>query len=108
MTPPPADPAKAAVEAESARSQINGRLAEQLAAWSTRWRDAAAASAANAAARTAAIKAHVDRMARLESHEFLLKEMKDSSSYPLLREFFGYSKFFRLEAEAALARESRK
>jgi hypothetical protein len=112
---------------------LNEDMAEELHRWSVRWMEAEQDSATNRAGRIAATQAHLDRMISIESGtmvhkeladhplvkemderktpvdfplELLVKELKNGNEYSeAMRRYPEVVRYFRLEAEALLAKE---
>ncbi|SIN75740.1 hypothetical protein SAMN05444166_0670 [Singulisphaera sp. GP187] len=107
---------------------LNEVMAEELHKWSVRWMEAECDAAVDQAGRVVAAQTHLDRMMAVESGKMARKELAD---HPLLKEIDKFRKgfvdagvealreinpaaasryrdvarYFRLEAEARLARE---
>jgi hypothetical protein len=110
---------------------LNEAMAEDLHKWSVRWLEAECDAAPTQAGRMTAARAHLDRMIALESGKMVRKELAD---HPLVKEldedksalvdigvddlrkvwdqlsastrrYPDVARYFRLEAEARLARE---
>jgi hypothetical protein len=107
---------------------LNEAMAEDLHKWSVRWMEAECDAATDRAGRVAAAQAHLDRMMTVESGKMVRKELAD---HPLVkdlvdgkppfvdtgvddlreirpddaRRYLDVARYFRLEAEARLARE---
>jgi hypothetical protein len=112
---------------------INETMAEDLHRWSVRWMEAEADNAADRIGRIAAAQSHLDRMMAVESGrmvrkeladhplvkemderktpvdfpaDILLKELKVGNEIPeAMRRYPDVTRYFRLEAEALLAKE---
>lgn len=110
---------------------LNEAMAEDLHRWSVRWMEAECDAAADRAGRVAAAQAHLDRMMTVESGKMARKELADhplvkgldKGKSPLVdigveelrnirdelaettRRYPEVARYFRLEAEARLAKE---
>jgi hypothetical protein len=88
-----------------ARLYFDSRLAERLGSWSIRWARAHAGAGEDFAARYAAVRSHIERMASLEDgrslHDALERGgrgMVGDAALSHSREFAEVARFFRLEA----------
>ena len=104
---------------------LNEEMVEELHKWSVRWMEAEIDASAGPAGRVTAAQSHLDRMMAVESGNMASKELPDHElvkgsekngnfsgrdalrvEHPYqARRYFDVAHYFRLEAEARVARE---